>query len=94
MLESLRNIKSLEDIRVEKARLKYESLLAESRMMESMRAAGQLFTVVSSLKRVSGGIRTAYSIISRFSRFISRWFGRKKEEKEDRTPREEDTLRY
>ncbi len=94
MDKTLRNIKSLEDIRVEKARLRYESLLAESRMTESIRAATQVFSLFASLKRMSRGIKTAYNLLSSLSGLIARIFGKKKQEKERTSQAEDDTVRY
>ena len=54
MLESLKNIKTIQDLRVEKSRLKYEALIAESKLTDSLKAGGQVFTVFSVLNRLQG----------------------------------------
>ncbi len=83
MLESLKDIRSMKDIRVEKARLRYEALIAETKMMESFRAVERMFTFFSGLRRVSGGITYAIGVMSKAGGFLSRLFGKPKKEKQN-----------
>ncbi len=81
MLESLKDIKSIHDIKVQKARMRYEALLAENKMMESFRAIEQLFTFISNIRRASAGLRQVYHVFSKISSFFGRLFGKSEKEK-------------
>ncbi len=99
MLESLKEIKSIQDIRVEKARMRYEALLAENKLNESVRAAEQLFTFVSNLRRSLTVVRQTYEVFSRIGIFFSRLFGKQDKQpssgrKRDERASEEDVHRY
>ncbi len=86
MFEAIRNIKTLDDIRVEKARLRYEALLAEKNLNESLHAVERMSTFFSSFKRVVSVFQQSYHMFLRMTSFFSRVFsGFKKKEKEDET---------
>ncbi len=80
MFESLKHIRSYHDIRVEKARMRYEALLAENKMMESFSAAGQAVSLITSVRRFSAGFHQAYAVATRITDFFRRLFGRSKKE--------------
>lgn len=80
MFESLKQIRSYHDIRVEKARLHYEALLAENKMMESFRAVQQAVSLVTSVRRFSAGFHQAYAVATKITDFFRRLFGRSKKE--------------
>ncbi len=82
--ESLRNIKTLHDIRMEKVRLRYESMRAEDAMNNSLGALGKLFTVFSFIQKTGRRMRFVYTIISGITSLIGR-FVYKKVRKEDHT---------
>lgn len=94
-LERFKRVRTLHDIRVEKARLRYESLVAENAMMESFKAIGNLFSLFGYIRKASAGFNTAYSVVSRISQFAGKIFRSKPrtkgaEEHEDA----EDTVRF
>ena len=91
MLESLKDIRSMKDIRAEKARLRYEALIAETKMMESFRAVERMFTFFSGVRRVSGALVYAFGVMSKAGSFLGRIFGKSKKEAPDQ---EEDTTAY
>ncbi len=79
-MERFRRIRTLHDIKIEKARLRYESLVAENAMMDSVRAVGSLFSLVRYIRKVSAGFGTAFAVASRITRFTSGIFSRSKPE--------------
>ncbi len=76
MINSLRKIKTVQDIRVEKYRLRYEMLKAEDRFNDSLHATQQLFTIFTFIRNAGGALRQAYRIISGVTGFINSLFGR------------------
>jgi hypothetical protein len=74
-------IKSLQDIRLEKARLRYEMLTAENRLSDSLQTAGQIFSLSALMARVRIGMtvaRKSYDIFSGLLRWVS---GKRKKKK-------------
>ncbi len=92
MFESIRNIKSLDDIRVEKARMRYEALLAEKNLNESMHAFEKLWTFFSTFKRTVSVFQQAFHLFSRMSSFFGRMFTGFKKQKE--APEADETVAY
>ncbi len=90
MLESLKDIKSIQDIKVLKARMRYEALLAENKMLESFRAVEKLVTFVSNVRRASAALHQAYRVFSKIGAFFGRLFGKTEEGKAP----EEETKKY
>ena len=62
--QRLRKIKSLQDIKLEKAKLRYEALLTETRLYEDLNAIQNQFTFPVFLARVKGGISFANRVFS------------------------------
>ncbi len=84
MFEAIRNIKTMDDIRVEKARLRYEALMAEKNLDESLGAFEKLSDFLSNIKRGFAAFQQAYHLFSRMSSWLSRVFsGFKKKETPD-----------
>jgi hypothetical protein len=78
-------IKSLQDIRLEKARLRYEMLTAENRLSDSLQTAGQIFSLSALMARVRIGMtvaRKSYDIFSGLLRWVS---GKRKKKKQQNT---------
>lgn len=72
----------MQDLRVEKARLRYEALMAEKDLTDSFRAIDKILTFFSLFRRAAGGARYAYGIVSRLSGFLSGLFGKKSKKRE------------
>lgn len=75
--DRLRKIKSLQDIKLEKAKYRYELLLAENRLFEHMVAIQNQFTFPLFLSKVKHGFVFASKIVSSISSFTG-WLFRKK----------------
>lgn len=73
----LRKVKTMQDLRVEKARLRYEALMAEKDMEDSLQAVGKVVTFFTLFRRAASGARYAYGVVSRLSGFFSGLFGKK-----------------
>ena len=82
--KSLGNIKTLHDLRMEKVRLRYESMRAEDAMNDSLGAIGRMFTVFTFIQKTGRRLRFAYGIFSGIAGLASR-FLYKKVKKEDDT---------
>ncbi len=78
-------IKTLNDLKLEKARLRYEVLVAEGRMMENFQSIESLFTLPSILSRIKFGFEVAYNVYEKirdFSGHFGFWRKKKKRKKE------------
>ncbi len=76
-IDRLREVRTMRDLRVEKARLRYEALMAEKDLADSTRAVGKVVTFFTLFRRAAVGARYAYGIVSRLSGFFSGLFGKK-----------------
>ncbi len=74
--ESIRNIKSMQDIRVEKARLRYESLMAEKSLADTLQASEKVFTFFSFFRYSVDMMRTGYNMFVSMYQVFDRLFGR------------------
>lgn len=72
-----KNIKTLQDIKLEKARLRYDMLLAENHLHENLEGVQRLITMGAFATRISTGIHFVQDVYHRLSGFFS-WFRRKK----------------
>ncbi len=85
--QSFKNIRTLQDIKLEKAKIRYEMLIAENRLMESLNAVEKLFTIVSFFKRFAAGFTYAQHFISNFHKYMEKlmfWKKDKDEESEEK----------
>ncbi len=93
-----RKIKTLQDIRVEKARLRYEALVAENAMMEGFRSVERAFTMFSMVRRVSEYVGHGIRAVSGIARFFGRVFHKKPHQgasqPETEASENEDTVRF
>ncbi len=92
MFESLKHIKTTQDIKLQKARMRYEAMLAENKMMESFHSIGQVFTIIYTFRKVTSGVSYVYQTYQKISDFLSRLFGGSKKEKKENN--QEETVRY
>ncbi|MDX9940610.1 MAG: hypothetical protein RBS53_00165 [Bacteroidales bacterium] len=72
-----KKIKTLNDIKLEKERLRYEMLAAEHSLHDSLEGIQQTFTMNGLVSRVSTGFLFAQDVYNRFGNIIS-FFRRKK----------------
>lgn len=72
-----RKIRTLDDIKLEKARLKYEMMAAENDLHSSLEGIQRMFTMNGFITRVSTGVLFAQDLYHKFGNIIS-WFRRKK----------------
>ncbi len=89
--ESLRKIKTPHDIRMEKVRLRYESMRAEDAMNDSLGAVGKMFAVFSYIRKTGRRLRFVYGIFSGIAGLVGRFVHKKvKKEEDTRYPSMED----
>ncbi|MEE4177436.1 MAG: hypothetical protein V2I46_08000 [Bacteroides sp.] len=77
-----KNIRTLNDIKLEKARLRYEMLAAENNLHDNLEGVQRLFTMNGLVTRLSAGFLFAQDVYSKFNNVFS-WFRRKKSSKVD-----------
>lgn len=71
-------IRNLHDIRLEKAKLRYEVLAAENRLSDSFELVGQMFSLPALIARFRIGMSVARKVYDVFSGLISWVSGKKK----------------
>ncbi len=80
-------IKTLHDIKLEKAKLRYELLVAENRLMENFQAIEDMATFSSVFSRIAYGFEIAQNVYARVmdisDRFSSWRRKRKKKKRKD-----------
>ncbi len=81
--ERLRDVRTMQDLRVEKARMRYEVLMAEKDLTDSLQAVEKVVTFFTLFRRAAGGVRYAYGVISRMSGFFSGLFRKRKQKEAD-----------
>lgn len=72
-----KNIKSFNDIKLEKARLRYDMLVVENGLHENLEGVQRLVTMGGFATRITTGVHFVQDVYQRFSGLIS-WFRRKK----------------
>lgn len=72
-----KKIKTLNDIKLEKSRLRYELLVAENKLHENIEGVQKVFALGAFASRVTNGFYFAQNVFQRFSGFFS-WFKSKK----------------
>ncbi len=75
--KTLKKIKSTQDLRAEKLRLRYEALRAEDAMNDSLAATEKLFTFFSAMRKAGSNVRYVMNAFSGISRIFGRLFGKK-----------------
>lgn len=73
-----RAIKTLQDIRLEKARLRYELLLAENALADNLNGLQNALSFARVLSRITEGYSYARNIFSRVSGLFNWLFGSRK----------------
>ncbi len=76
MLDFLRDMRSMQDIRLAKARLRYESLLAEKQLTDNLSSLERGFTFITNMRRTANTARKAYQVVSGIASFFQRLFTR------------------
>ncbi len=80
--DSLKKIRSLQDLRAEKYRLRYEAMRAEYELNGSIEAIGKAYTMLSYIRRAGTAASRAFNIATSLSRFIYNIFQKKTSRKE------------
>ena len=75
-INRFKKMRSFQDIKLEKAKLRYEMLLAEKNLVKSLNYTSGLFTIGAIMSRFSRGLNTAVKTYS----FITGLLGRKKKQ--------------
>ncbi len=84
LLASLKQINTLQDLRTEKLRLRYETMRAEDALNDSLYAIERMFFIFTFMRKASNSFQHAYNIATSVSGFFSRIFG-KKQKNQDHT---------
>jgi hypothetical protein len=83
-------IKTLNDIKLEKARLRYELLTIENRLTENLQSIESMASVSSVFSRISYGFEVANNVYQRISDLIAKFRSwRKKKKKKKHTQEQE-----
>lgn len=79
-IKRFKNIHNLQDIKLEKAKLRYEMLAAENKMLGNIDALSETFSLNSIISSFNKGLNTALSVYSTITNiFSSKRKSRKKE---------------
>ncbi|MBW6480083.1 MAG: hypothetical protein K0B37_11700 [Bacteroidales bacterium] len=81
--QSFKNIRTLQDIKLEKAKIRYEMLIAENRLLDSFNAVEKLVTIVSFFRRFAAGFAYAQHFISNFHKYLEKLMFWKKDKNEE-----------
>jgi len=73
-LKRFKDIRTLQDIKLEKARLRYKMLLAEKAVMEDLQAMQGIFSYAGLFSRLADAYTYAQNIASRLYGFYKRFF--------------------
>ena len=68
-LNRFKNIKTLNDIKLEKARLRYDMLLAENRLLENLESVQRIFTIGGLISRISNAVKFGQDVYHRIAGF-------------------------
>ncbi len=77
----MKKLRTLQDIKLEKARLKYEMLVAENNLGEDLHAVERVFTFSSTMASITKGISVAKNVYDKVNRIIEKLFGKKRKKK-------------
>ncbi len=80
-------IKTLKDIKLEKARIRYEMLVAENGLMDNIASIQRLVTITSTFSRITQGFHLAHSIYEGIHNLTGKlmfWRKKKKKSKESK----------
>lgn len=75
--DSLKKIRSMQDVRAEKYRLRYEAMRAEYKLNASMEAVGRVYSMLSYIRRAGKVASHSFNIATSVSRFIYSFFQKK-----------------
>jgi len=83
-ISRFKNIRTLNDIKLEKARLRYDMLLAENSLHENLESVQRIFTIGGLITRISNAAKFGQDVYHRIAGVFS-WFRRNKaaEKEED-----------
>jgi len=82
-LQNFKKLKTLQDIKLEKTKIRFEMILAENKLMDSLNAVEQVVTIASFFRRFVTGFRYAQSFLQNFYKYIDRFMFWKKDKEED-----------
>lgn len=78
-----REMKTLQDIKLEKAKIRYEMLVVENRLIDSLNSFQGLFTASQLLSRANETYAYIQRVYSGVQRFVGWVFRRKKQDPEN-----------
>jgi hypothetical protein len=74
-------IRTLKDIKIEKAKIRYEMLVAENKLMESLGAIQQALTITTIFSRFTQGFHIALNVYHNVRKVMNKIFRRGKNKK-------------
>ncbi len=74
-------MRTLQDLKLEKARLKYEMLVAENNLAEDLHAVERVFNFSTTIANFSKGISVARKAYEKLSSLFGKFSGKKKKKK-------------
>jgi hypothetical protein len=82
LTSSLKKIRTMQDLRTEKLRLRYESLRAEDALNDSLSALDNMFSLYTFIRKAGHSFQYAFNLATGISNFFSRFFGKKHKKKD------------
>ncbi len=83
-------IRTLNDIKLEKERLRYEILIAENRLMENFQSVEDLFSIPSFFSRVTYGFEVAHNVYKRVRDLMEKFGSWRRKKKKKRNKNNEE----
>lgn len=85
-----KKLKSFKDIEIAKGKVRYEMLVSENQLYETMMGIERIFTLTSFFSRFSSGFSNAQNAYSRITGIFGKLFHRKSKETDPHNPNLDD----
>ncbi|MFN2394515.1 MAG: hypothetical protein ABR597_02390 [Bacteroidales bacterium] len=89
--QRFKNIRTMQDIKLEKAKIRYEMMIAENRLMDSFNAIERLVAIASFVKRFAAGYAVAQNFVRNFQYYIEKFMFWKKDKGSESSEKEKDS---
>lgn len=89
--QRFKNIRTMQDIKLEKAKIRYEMMMAENQLMDSFNAIERLVVITTFIKRFAAGFSAAQNFIRNFHHYIEKFMFWKKDKGSENSEKEKDS---
>ncbi len=86
-----KKIKSLNDLKLEKARLRYELLVIENNLNENFKAVEDMASYSALISRITYGFEVGQRVYKKIHQLIS-WFGSRRKSKKKKKEKDQSSL--